>query len=485
MLRTIQVGQGDRRVLVLLFLVGESLDARIREVLGPNPCIMADVKANDPRTLADYLAEAECVCGCPIDGYVLGGWSAGVGKVRSLLGDGCKPLALVLADGTHASKPPEKWQLDVWAPYVERGRKGEMVFAASHIFNTYVESLPRPYLSTVSVLRLLTGWQLDKGGQIGAPIEQHDGELHVYSYSSSSCDAVAHGKQVMDVLPMMLERHVRPIVHDKTNEEPRQTNLFGSRTLRVGVVGDDVRAWQKWLAKYGFEWPGESGMYSELTKTSTKSFQRAAGLVVDGVAGPNTLSAAKRWPWPCVYDDKDEPLWHSRSLTLGERAIRWSLSWLGRLVEVDGPNKGPLIEAMFAPATRRATDKPIGVRSGEWCAAFFSCASNAALLPEQQLSLLPHSYRIAVIELVQDAQAANAWVDVSLVREGKADICEGDGVTFARGTGWEGHVSRVLQFDANSGDLWTVGGNEGDIIRISKVHISDDKLRGFIIMPRI
>mgnify|MGYP003497854271 FL=1 len=484
MIRTIQIGQGEQRILVLLFLVGESLDTRLREVLGSNVCIMADVKANDPQSLADYLAEAERVCGCRITGYVLGGWSAGVGKVRSLLGDGCNPLALVLADGTHASKPPEKWQLDVWTPYVERGRKGEMVFAASHIFNTYVESLPRPYLSTVSVLRLLTGLALEIGGPLGAPVEHHDGELHVYSYSSSSCDAVAHGKQVMDVLPMMLEKHVRPIIDAKTNGRPRQPEPFGTRTLRVGMVGDDVRAWQTWLFVHGFEWPGETGEFVSSTENSTKSFQRSAGLAVDGVAGPNTFALAKRWPWPCVYEESDEPLWHSTTLTLGQRAVRWSLSWLGRLVEVGGPNKGPLIEAMFSVAKRRATDKPIDVISGEWCAACFSCASNAALLDGQPPSILPHSYRVAVIELVQDTKAANAWADVAMVRDGRAAIHEGDGVTFARGE-WEGHVSRVLRFDETTGELWTVGGNEGDMVRIAKVHISDANLRGFIIMPRI
>jgi hypothetical protein len=361
-----------------------------------------------------------------------------------------------------------------------------MVFVASHIFNTYVESLPRPYLSTVSVLRLLTGWELEIGGPIGAPVEQHDGELHVYSFASSSCDAVAHGKQVMDALPMMLEKHVRPLVCAQDKQTEGQTISFGQRTLRLGMVGGDVLAWQKWLMHHGFEWPDEDGRFAGATVLSTKSFQRATSLDVDGVAGTNTFGAANVWPWPDVYGQDNTPQWRVHELTIGQRAVRWSLAWLGRTIETRGTNDGPLIDAMFAASTRRATNKPIDIRSGEWCAAFFSCASNAALLEEQTLgpTILPHSYRVAVIELVQDAQAANAWVDVAMVRDGKSEIVEGDGVVFARGE-WKGHVSRLLKFDASTGELWTVGGNEGDMVRISKVHISTTNLRGFILMPRI
>jgi hypothetical protein len=493
MIRIVQAGVGDKRPMVLLFLVGQHLDGQLRESLGPIPCIMADDKATSVKDIEHYIAKAREECGAEISGYVLGGWSAGVGVVRYMVGKAsCRPAALVLADGTHASKPPSSYQLDVWKPFVSMARRGDMVVAASHIFNTYVEALPDPYLSTVSVLRLLTDWPLETGGSVDAPIEQHDGDLHVYSYKSSSCDAPAHITQQTHALPMMLERHIRPLLETTTPLPQPTTNFLagvGGRTLSIGVPPAlDVVAWQAWLMGHGFYGFDESGVFDELTKRATTWFQRAAGLEPDGVVGPLTLRSAREWRWPTSYDASGLPTWKDSSLSIGARAVRWSLSWLGRAVEIDGPNRGPLIEAMFSATTRRATGKSLDIRSGEWCAAFFSCASNAALLNEEQPLLpspSPFPYRAAVIELVEDSKAAGTWLPIDDARQVPLPymIAEGDGCVLRRGQSeWEGHVCRVLARDGKDG-LWTVGGNEGDMVRISRVSLSDPALQGFIRMP--
>ncbi len=485
MLRVVQIGSGQPRHLVLLFLVGGALDHTLRQALGPKPCILADEKANDPRSIQAFVDEAERLCGVQVAGYVLGGWSAGVLKVRSMLGEWCKPTALVLADGTHASKPPKTNQLEVWHPYVESGRAGTMVFAASHIFNTYVEALPAPYLSTVSTLRLMTGWPLESGGDIDEPIEQHDGELHVYSYTSSACDALAHGAQLNHALPMMLERHVRPLFDSTSDAAPVDLNGVGERGLRLGVGGSDVMAWQAWLHTHGFYGHDQIGTFDETTRRSTVWFQRAARLEADGIVGPKTLNAARDWKWPLVLGHDGAPLWHDPTLSVGARAVRWSLGWLGRDVETNGPNAGPLVEAMFSAAVRRSTGKPIDVRSGEWCAAFFSCASNAALLDDQPPTLLPHAYRVSVIEIRQDAEALGAWLTAADARRDMSLIQEGDGILMSRGvSSWEGHIARVLAVDAVHRELWVVGGNDGDMVRISRVSISDPKFQGVVLMPR-
>ncbi len=483
MLRIVQIGSGQPRHLVLLFLVGESANHHLRQALGPKPCILADDKANDPRDISGFVAEAERLCGVSIAGYVVGGWSAGVSKVRAMLGEECDPMALVLADGTHASKPPRAEQIEVWQPYVERGRAGKMVFVASHIFNTYVESLPSPYLSTVSTLRLLTGWPLGYGGTVETPIEQHDGELHVYSYTSSACDAPAHGAQLNHALPMMLARHVRPLFDTASAAVPVDLVGMGGRILRVGMGGSDVAVWQAWLAAHGFYGHDQTGQFDESTRRSTIWFQHAARLETDGVVGPKTLNAAHEWKWPSVLDLDGTPLWHDPKLSHGARAVRWSLAWLGRDMETDGPNNGPLIVAMFSPAMRRVTNKPIDVRSGEWCAAFFSCASHAALLEDQPLSSIPHTYRVSVIELRQDAEAAGCWLSAAEVRNDITLLCEGDGMVLSRGSGWEGHIVRVLLIDEGRREAWVVGGNELDMVRISRVSISDPTFQGVITMP--
>lgn len=64
------------------------------------------------------------------------------------------------------------------------------------------------------------------------------------------------------------------------------------RALRHGSEGDLVRAWQSFLAGRGYA-PGETdGLFGEKTLAATKAFQRANGLVDDGIAGRQTLLKA-------------------------------------------------------------------------------------------------------------------------------------------------------------------------------------------------
>lgn len=65
-----------------------------------------------------------------------------------------------------------------------------------------------------------------------------------------------------------------------------------TRNLRVGVTGDDVRRWQAFLAERGHD-PGPiDGIFGPLTRRGTISFQSAAGVARDGVAGPETFRVA-------------------------------------------------------------------------------------------------------------------------------------------------------------------------------------------------
>src|SRR5262245_9758126 len=70
---------------------------------------------------------------------VLVGYSAGCRSVRSLLLEGVHPVAVVTIDGTHASKPPAAWQLDVWRELAAEARRGERVWVATCTQRLYVE----------------------------------------------------------------------------------------------------------------------------------------------------------------------------------------------------------------------------------------------------------------------------------------------------------------------------------------------------------
>lgn len=70
----------------------------------------------------------------------------------------------------------------------------------------------------------------------------------------------------------------------------------GSRTLRVGAKGPDVRTLQELLVKRGFELGTVDGHFGGRTLEAVKAFQGAAGLSVDGVVGPKSWAALRAGP---------------------------------------------------------------------------------------------------------------------------------------------------------------------------------------------
>lgn len=65
------------------------------------------------------------------------------------------------------------------------------------------------------------------------------------------------------------------------------------RTLELGMSGDDVRAWQTFLERKGFN-PGPiDGDFGGRTNQATRGYQQSRGLIVDGFVGERTLAKAK------------------------------------------------------------------------------------------------------------------------------------------------------------------------------------------------
>jgi hypothetical protein len=63
------------------------------------------------------------------------------------------------------------------------------------------------------------------------------------------------------------------------------------RTLKFGSSGPDVEQLQQKLKELGHYTGAVDGRFGALTKNAVMNFQRARGLVVDGIAGPKTLAA--------------------------------------------------------------------------------------------------------------------------------------------------------------------------------------------------
>ncbi len=71
------------------------------------------------------------------------------------------------------------------------------------------------------------------------------------------------------------------------------SRVLGSRMLSLGMSGTDVMVLQHDLTALGFR-VRASGNFNRLTLLRLKQFQRRYRLVVDGVAGPQSISALKR-----------------------------------------------------------------------------------------------------------------------------------------------------------------------------------------------
>jgi murein L,D-transpeptidase YcbB/YkuD len=108
---------------------------------------------------------------------------------------------------------------------------------------------------------------------------------HITS-SGSSAQAIAQFKaeQLQLVTPV-----VEPTPEPTTNLTP--LNL--SRTLRLNMTGDDVKALQTYLNTAGFNCGIVDGKFGPKTKAGVILFQKANGLVPDGIVGPLTMAKMK------------------------------------------------------------------------------------------------------------------------------------------------------------------------------------------------
>jgi peptidoglycan hydrolase-like protein with peptidoglycan-binding domain len=96
-----------------------------------------------------------------------------------------------------------------------------------------------------------------------------------------------------------LQHHKRLVVDGIAGPRTRHTlgrrgrPRLGSRPMRIGQRGWDVAALQFLLNVRGYGPGGFDGGFGPSTRRAVVRFQRAAGLTVDGVAGPSTLRALR------------------------------------------------------------------------------------------------------------------------------------------------------------------------------------------------
>ncbi len=207
-----------------------------------------------------------------------------------------------------------------------------------------------------------------------------------------------------------------------------------------------------------------------------------------------------------VPEDRKEdfdnmPAWKDRTLSLGQRAVLFSLNEMknGVCETPPGSNTSPRIKEYLAPTCRRKTGEYLHLSSGNWCAASANFAANECAFPyeEDGSETIPHGYYASGIEIEEAAKANQTWRDISLVKSGTWFPEVGDLVILERdnptiiGDEWIRHVCRVEWFDKSTLDIQTIGGNEGGTWHQTKRNINDNspsgpnrKILGFVEYPR-
>ena len=236
-LRLVQEGKGDPRPLVVGFLLGGDLDMYLPIAVGENACLVLDDAATGP-AMPQILEFAYKQANLRhVSELALIGYSAGCRRVRELRLAGANASAYVLVDGTHASFPPEQWQIDWLRDLANQARQGRILLVASHTQQTYCEELTngQAYSSTWRVLQMATGWSLSNGGTIEKPAITRQGELWVYSYASAKADAAAHRAQYSQA-PVLCSAHLGPWLN-RPRAAPGQAATGKDASLPLGLLG--------------------------------------------------------------------------------------------------------------------------------------------------------------------------------------------------------------------------------------------------------
>jgi len=138
-----------------------------------------------------------------------------------------------------------------------------------------------------------------------------------------------------------------------------------SDSVKMGMRGENVKVLQKLLSEKGFYVGEIDGVFGEMTFKATKSFQNNNGLLVDGIAGRETMLYLER-----AASTEFNPSRSGRSLTMSASAYTayddgnshytfgGSLVRKG-IVAVD-PNVIPLGTRLFIPGYGYAIADDIG-----------------------------------------------------------------------------------------------------------------------------
>jgi peptidoglycan hydrolase-like protein with peptidoglycan-binding domain len=161
-----------------------------------------------------------------------------------------------------------------------------------------------PTLGSLSDLTGSSG--ILRRGARGSAVSQLQTFLNAIGHGAGSADGIFGSRTLNAILQFQKRLGLQPdgLIGPATRAAiskvaaavPSAGALASSaRVLRPGARGDDVRQIQELLEMLGHGTGGVDGVLGPKTQAAIESFQRSAGLTVDGKVGPNTrgqLSAA-------------------------------------------------------------------------------------------------------------------------------------------------------------------------------------------------
>ena len=237
----------------------------------------------------------------------------------------------------------------------------------------------------------------------------------------------------------------------------------GMPTLRQGSRGSAVSDLQRRLATAGFSPGAADGIFGSLTDAAVRSFQRARGLGVDGIVGPQTWGALLGAPaTPSVPTLPPVP--YRPASGLRARIVQVALQEWQRW------GKGTIKES--APAMRKVLDDYWLVATGQpytdkaWSAAFISWVMYQAGAGSQFRYSSGHTDYVAAAKRNRLANNANPFkayrISEAALRPGDLVCAErsSSGVTYDNvddGKFRESHSDVVVE--VRSGLIVMVGGN--------------------------
>lgn len=98
-----------------------------------------------------------------------------------------------------------------------------------------------------------------------------------------------------------------PWVEYPAAAEPEPNALLGSRLLKRGAKGADVRQLQLTLNELGFAAGNGDGIFGEETEAAVRRMQEASGIAVDGHYGEQSHAALMEWVSDAHPDPEQEP----------------------------------------------------------------------------------------------------------------------------------------------------------------------------------